>query len=206
MSRPVSSRKERCPYWAAGLAPVVALVLTACTSGTGDTQATTTVAVPMNVATSTTTPAATGWSYPSSEAEREAIGAKILTCMEEAGFPGREHPDGGYQFDYPPDQAEPFQDALERCETDSFGFNPNDVQPSLSDSQLKAYYEALLETATCLEGLGYEPPAAPSVSTFVESGGAIWHPYSVFGQGGVAPSAEEWRQVNEACPQPSPYG
>lgn len=118
----------------------------------------------------------------------------MVDCLTEAGWTVSPTGDGGIEMDYPPDQADEYDAAHQKCLAET-GF---DRPPApLSAGELNDLYDHFLEVRNCVVELGYTPERPVSRSDFVDSGGAAWGPYS-----GVAPSSpEEGAMIQRECPE-----
>jgi hypothetical protein len=119
-------------------------------------------------------------------------------CLADRGFPSESVPSasgGLWRAPIAEDQAEAFRLASEECLIESGLLTGEPIQPPSSE-YLSAYYDFLLELAQCVEAQGYPVRDPPSRETFIESEGAIWHPYEQVGA-----SEEDFLQLEEACPQ-----
>ncbi|MFH1331205.1 MAG: hypothetical protein ABIJ48_11205 [Actinomycetota bacterium] len=119
-------------------------------------------------------------------------------CLADRGFPGEQVPSASgdlWRVPIAESQVEAFRQASDQCLVESGLLTGEPIQPP-SAEYLSAYYDFLLELAECVEAQGYPVPSPPSRETFVESGGAIWHPYERVGAG-----EEDFLRLEEACPQ-----
>lgn len=128
---------------------------------------------------------------------RQHLEADLLAkCMGDRGFPSVR--DGiGVGFTVHDDQRPAYEQALADCSTEvDTQLPPAEV---FSDEE---FYWATVRAGQCLEGLGYEISSPPSEDAFVESLRGIEPPWSPYLDLPLTMSMEEWRRVNEACPQP----
>ncbi len=95
----------------------------------------------------------------------------------------------------PAEQEEALVQAREDCELE---IGVPRVEPP-TESEIRAFYRALLETKACLETEGYDISEPPSEDAFVESyDTGPWSPYLDIPD----VSETEWERLNRECPQP----
>lgn len=120
-------------------------------------------------------------------------------CLQASGWDADADPDAGSLnvADVPPGGSADFDRDNEAC-TRRIGRPP--APRRLSDEEVRAAYDALLETARCLEAEGHEVADAPPFEQFLASWETgPWHPYRALA-GKVDPV--EFERLNRACPQP----
>lgn len=120
-------------------------------------------------------------------------------CLRASGWEVDVDPDAGTLRvpDVPPGGSADFDRDNEEC-TRRIGRPP--APRRLSDEEVRAAYDALLETARCLESEGHEVAEAPPFDQFLASWETgPWHPYRALA-GQVDPA--EFERLNRACPQP----
>lgn len=136
---------------------------------------------------------------PSSQAANlDDWGDNMQGCLEEAGWEVEITPDGGIRNNVPEGQESTYDADYSACEA-SFGY---DVPPTYTDEEVRAIYEEVVATATCLEEHGHSPGTPPTEQTFVEqvqSGPGGWDPYSDLYP--EAMSDERYYAALEECPR-----
>lgn len=127
----------------------------------------------------------------------DEIRVRIKLCLEEEGFVAELQADG---LRIPSgDQGELVLDAYDRCVESLIDQGLVPAPAELTEEQQRDRYDALVVVAACLETLGYTISAPPSVDSFVDSGGEVWHPYLDLP---IALGPAQWAEANEQCPQP----
>ena len=135
--------------------------------------------------------------------------AAVRDCMVDAGWDVElvEQPGGLYGLEgtYPDDQKEQYDRALAACQLEG---GMGDGPPPMTADEADEYFDALNETAQCLEGEGFEVPPAPSRQAFIDAATrgdlSLWDVY-----GGFFPENPEeevdvdaFLTAQEACPLP----
>lgn len=131
---------------------------------------------------------------------------EVVTCLEEAGFPGFVADNGGITA--PPgssDDEEQFQLLLKAeslCATQA-GF----YEGPIPSEELPRLYELELDEIDCLEAMGFEPPEPPSLQTYIDnySSGQPWEAaFELFYSLPVAEQTEDlYNRINAECPPPA---
>lgn len=122
----------------------------------------------------------------------------LTDCLAERGFVRVLEVDEAGRTFYRTDaagQEEILQQAFTECTELTFSVDPPGSAVDLD--YYAAYYEFLLALRDCVIGEGYPVGDPPSKDAFVESQGAIWHPYEDMD---TVPPVELAR-LEEACPQ-----
>lgn len=138
------------------------------------------------------------WAGDSESWEDDVVG-----CLQEKGWDASVAPEGGFEAAFPTDQEEQYRADVEACH-DELGdaMDP----PPMSSEEVERAYDMLLDVATCVRGLGFEVPEAPSKQAYVEhlvnNGIGPWHPYDGITEPGDPDS--QWREAKEECPVESP--
>lgn len=70
--------------------------------------------------------------------------------------------------------------------------------PVATPELASAFYDFLIEVADCLGRVGLEVPEPPSRAAFVESRGAVWHPYEAIVASGRSPT--RMSRIEQLCP------
>lgn len=128
----------------------------------------------------------------------ERIISFLKRCIEEEGFAVSVNEMGALEWRGSEEQREAAYAAFDRCEA-QLPLSVRTYEPP-TEEDFKSWYATYLEVAACLEKEGYEIPPPPSLDSFVESGGANWHPYDTIATDPNLPW-EEWVRLNEVCPQ-----
>lgn len=130
--------------------------------------------------------------------------ARSVDCLRRAGLePTVDDNFLSYELRFPEEQGEAIREIIGQCRIEGIGFDP-EVTPILppTDEALERHYYALVEAELCLTAQGADTPVRVSKESFVESGGANWHPYYV-GVPGIDIAWDEWDRLNAVCPRPS---
>lgn len=150
-------------------------------------------------------PAPTAPSQTAAPSSGDASMVAVRDCMLGAGWEVEivEQPGGvqGLTGTFPDDQKEQYDLALATCQAES---GLSNEPPAMNVEKADEYFDALTETAQCLEGEGIEVPSAPSRQSFIDAatrGEIIWNPYENFFTNDL--QMDEFTRVNEACPLPS---
>ena len=125
-----------------------------------------------------------------------------LACLRRYGFDGEIAPDLGILTDVPPDQQERFFEVSASCREEvgaQFGLRFGTPTPE----ELTTSFRELLYVRACMIDEGYPVDPPPSLEQYVESQGAIWHPYTAFIEAGAGPT--ELQRLQEVCPDDSVY-
>lgn len=130
----------------------------------------------------------------------------IATCLREKGWDVTVHPDNSISSEYPEEQDDQFMSDYENC---SDQVHPDQPRPPMTEAQAEAYFDALLDVADCVRGLGYRVAEPPSRQAAVEALQQEiidlgWDPYESAVLGGG--TEEEIDDVYRACPQPTRPG
>ena len=129
----------------------------------------------------------------------------VLECMRRYGFDGEiDERDLGINFGKIPDeQFDRFLEVGEICRKEEFErYGLTLGLPTREE--LEASYRMNLYVRECMIMEGYPVSQPPSLEAYIESLGAIWHPYDAFvesGQGGVFGLSK----LQETCPQDGFY-
>lgn len=123
-----------------------------------------------------------------------AATAEYNACMKEMGWNYRES-DAGTVFGFPVGQEDAFHESERDC-NDRSGRSDLNAERVITQDEYQRGYESMLDTRTCLSEYDIETPAAPTVQSFVESGGQ-WSPYLLVQDDAIDDALE-------ACPQPVP--
>lgn len=123
-----------------------------------------------------------------------AATAEYNACMKEMGWDYRES-DAGTVFGFPVGQEDAFHQSDRDC-NDRSGRSDLSVERVITQDEYQRGYESMLELRTCLSEYGIETPAAPTLQSFVESGGQ-WSPYLFVQEDAIDDALE-------VCPQPVP--
>ncbi|HZD22175.1 MAG TPA: hypothetical protein VE569_02060 [Acidimicrobiia bacterium] len=105
------------------------------------------------------------------------------------------HPDGGVETPGGRNQPEAYSAALEECQSELLERYPPRPDP-ISRGEWQLLYERQVATAECLRSLGYDGEI-PSLDSYISNEGS-WLAYDWVGE----PSADEWQELAEQCPQP----
>ncbi len=129
----------------------------------------------------------------------------VLECMRRYGFDGEiDERDLGINFGKIPDeQFDRFLEVGEICRKEEFERYGLTLGVPTRE-ELEASYRMNLYVRECMIMEGYPVSQPPSLEAYIESLGAIWHPYDAFvesGQGGVFGFSE----LQETCPQDGFY-
>jgi len=109
-------------------------------------------------------------------AHSQAFGSEMVGCLNDLGFTKvADMGNGGYETTpAPPGREQAFGLAERKCRL-LLGY-PDD--PELGSDVFNAVmYLRLLDTYQCLVDAGFSPGRPPDVEAFIESEGAMWHPY-----------------------------
>lgn len=119
---------------------------------------------------------------------------------------------GGVQWKAPDGQEEIYRKVVRQCNdkvAERFGITTGE-EPTRQD--MEEWYKALLWTYECMKDHGYHTSEPPSVDVYVDSGGAVWHPYTAIMTGdggamgpGIAFNDENFRELENTCPQDLNY-
>jgi hypothetical protein len=130
----------------------------------------------------------------------------VVTCLEEAGYPGFIADSGGITA--PPgssDDEEQFKLLLAaeaQC-ADEAGFYSGPIP----DDELPRLYALELEEIECLQGLGYETPEPPSLQTYIDdySSGTPWEAaFELYFSLPLSDQTEDaLNHINTVCPPPA---
>lgn len=136
--------------------------------------------------------------------QAEAFGVNMVGCLTDKGWKVELDEEDGGVFNpepIPDEQRDRFLADRQAC-VEKFGY---DQLPRWTREDAEAYYDALVEAADCVRGLGYPVPEAPSRQTVVENlmNGRLpgWNPYE-----DVTRNPESITEINRVfaeCPQPS---
>jgi hypothetical protein len=106
---------------------------------------------------------------PSAASQYSPPGVKygeiMAACLEEYGWDAEASVDGGLDYNVPEDQREAIEADVERCREET-GYNLPD-RP-FSEEEAVEIYAMYLESAECVEALGYEVAEPPSEEAWVE--------------------------------------
>ena len=142
--------------------------------------------------------------------EEDGDMAAVRDCMEDAGWEVElvDQPGGlqGIEGTYPDDQKEQYDQALATCQLEA---DVDQEQPVMTADEAEAYFDALNETAQCLQDEGFEVPPAPSRQAFIDAATrgdlSLWDVYQNF----FPENPEEevdldaFTRAQEACPLPT---
>lgn len=125
----------------------------------------------------------------------------VPQCLNERGWDTVGVGDDGLKTEVSPAQREAFASARQECLIETGYFVAD--EPLTADG-VSDWYDGLIRSSACLEGIGYSPPPAPTRQTFIDTyfndPGSLWEPYP------IPDSLDEWAQIEEACPQPGLEG
>lgn len=131
---------------------------------------------------------------------------QVVTCLEDAGYPGFVANSDGITA--PPgssDDEEQFKLLLaaeSQC-ADEAGFYSGPIP----DDELPRLYALELEEIECLHGLGYETPEPPSLQTFIDdySSGTPWEAaFELYFSLPLSEQTEDaLNRINTECPPPA---
>lgn len=97
-------------------------------------------------------------------------------------------------------RVEELRSATDECHSRAYAMLP--PGPVIDEAYYERFFDFLLDLKECLEGEGWTVPDPPSKEVWVESEGAVWHPYERMG----ALSGERLAALEAVCPQhPSDY-
>lgn len=122
----------------------------------------------------------------------------VTDCLAERGFVRVLEVDEAGRTLYRTDaggQEEILQQAFTECAELAFSVEPPDLAADVD--YYAAYFEFLLALRDCVVGEGYPVGDPPSKDAFVESLGAIWHPYEDMDNF----SDSELARLEEVCSQ-----
>jgi len=159
--------------WRVVTAVVVVFLLGACTSSNGDGTGDST-----ETSGAQTGPSFDGSVVPLEVRTSEDYARRMVTCMQDRGWAARVvgPPEEEWQVEYDisPSQDQEWRTAVNDC-TDAIGYaGPIEY----TDDQLEVLYKFALQVQECLRREGYETSDPPSLSSYVESRGTSWNPYS----------------------------
>lgn len=135
-----------------------------------------------------------GQVIPTADSHERAL-LNFASCMRDRGWNATVSDGGVTVGNVPADQRTIQQSDGQVCSEEWLTLDVN----TFTDSEWKAAYAAALDTANCLERLGFST-APPSLQVFIE-GEAGWNPYTDLVESGVI-RPMEIRTHEEACPQP----
>lgn len=126
----------------------------------------------------------------------------IAACLQEKGWDVTAHPDNSVSAEIPVQQEDQYRADYDICVDQ---VQPDEPRPPMTEEQAETYFDALLEVADCVRGLGYQVAEPPSRQAAVEALQQPiidlgWDPYEdpVRNAG-----TEEIDNVYRACPQPA---
>lgn len=129
-------------------------------------------------------------------------GDQAYHCLRDKGWDVSLSWDGGVSIsssDIPTAQRE-----LYEADSDSCWGEIDSAVASMSTEQIKETYQRELEARDCLIRRGYDVEAPPSEQAYVDHFfDDRWMAYSSAGIGQSAMDDDDWRALNEACPQPA---
>jgi hypothetical protein len=121
------------------------------------------------------------------------MNAFIDECLASAGFVRVLLPDGTYKVD-----ARGLEDELTEAWSDCTSRMSTALPvPVADDAYFAGYYDFLVELKDCVESEGYLVAEPPSKPAWIESQGALWHPF----EGLDSLSDSELADLERACPQ-----
>jgi hypothetical protein len=123
---------------------------------------------------------------------------RLADCLQDAGWDVTLDDQNGLSVGVTAAQREAFQAARDRCVA-SLGEPPTPAP--LSEQQIRARYDYLVEARQCLLRLGYTISEPPSVEQFLDtyvSSSAPWSPYNELAD---ETTQGQWEQATAACPQ-----
>ncbi|XBH22977.1 hypothetical protein V5R04_07135 [Jonesiaceae bacterium BS-20] len=132
----------------------------------------------------------------------ETNAEQVVTCVElRTGFLVTADKDGSVGYlsrDVPESQHALVDEAIPECFED-LGFSDSE-EPS--ETQKERLLGLQLEARKCLQGLGFEIPEPPSLSTYIEDYGGPdhWAPWRYMGN--YQMSHEKSLEIFEQCPDP----
>ncbi len=121
-----------------------------------------------------------------------------LECMRSFGFDGEiQEKSLAILSDVPPEQFDRYMEVGEICRRRLFA--KLGVPEKKTEEDLLKDYSALLYVRECMLAEGYPVDDPPSPEVFVETYGAIWHPYTGVMLGTQEPIAY-YTRLEEICP------
>lgn len=125
----------------------------------------------------------------------------IRLCLERAGVRLTDEPDGSFSYEPGPGMSRAEMGEIEAGCREDLGPAP---KPPTDAATARKYYDAYLETADCLEDLGYAVTEPPSLEVFTdqfaEGTGGFWDPFDgVYEQ---FPSAKAEDEAVQECTRP----
>lgn len=129
-------------------------------------------------------------------------GNEVYACLTEKGWDVTLTWDGGIETtseSMPASQADQY-DADSRACWDMIDERISAMQPA----DIVKVYQRELATRACLLDHGYEVEEPPSEQQYVDDFfGARWSAYGASNASGRPLPGDDWRTINEACPQPA---
>lgn len=125
-----------------------------------------------------------------------------LECFREHGFDGEIDDDMGILTDVPPDQQDRFFEINELCREAVAGeFGLTFGEPTVEE--LTIAFRSYLYVRECMILEGYPVDEPPSLDVYIQSEGAVWHPYNAFMTSPDGPTG--LADLEETCPQDLAY-
>jgi hypothetical protein len=130
------------------------------------------------------------------EVDWEAVNLAQVACMNDQGWAVvLDGPTAMEMPDVPSAQQSQMAHDFDAC---TAGLKIPDFEPP-TEQAVAEFYEALLETKRCLEGLGYDIEEPPALDTFIDSyATGPWHPYLSLPNLTKA----QLDDIDAQCPQP----
>ncbi|WP_199038009.1 hypothetical protein [Glycomyces salinus] len=127
-------------------------------------------------------------------------GEIMQDCMTEHGWEVELNEFNEIESSHEEAQADQYQADLESCWAEH-GFDK--PPPPMDRDTAGEFFDLVVESAGCLEDLGYsisEPPGREDyIEALVSTNGAIWDPYADIVE---STTPEEWDEARRSCPQP----
>lgn len=127
----------------------------------------------------------------------EEFDQRFRACLEENGFTVSLDGEGVSSVDVPEDQDEVFLQIAAECRSEA-GWR---LLGPPTPEELGLAFDARIQVADCLEGLGYLVTDPPSRAAWIDSGGTMWDPYDNLIPG-VSISEDEYDRISATCPNP----
>jgi hypothetical protein len=131
---------------------------------------------------------------------RMEAGETLRDCMTDLGWDVELSEFGEIESEHTDAEVERYAADLEAC----FVENGFDKQPPPMDPDVAGgFFDLLVESAACLDDLGYAISAPPARQAYIDElvtgHSAIWDPYADIVE---LVTPEEWDEVRRSCPQP----
>src|SRR5690606_7917850 len=118
------------------------------------------------LATSGCTPQEAETQPQESAANGPSLAEALAACVRDKGWDAEPQRDGSVIYSFPEEQRDQFTADRDACNEE---LGANEPPPPMNEDDAEAMFDALLETAECVRGLGYPVDEPPSRQAAVEA-------------------------------------